>query len=226
MIEHRKARHLPTYLAFLDLHKAYDLIWKAAILNTLWEGGIRGKLWRIMRELNNNLTATIDTRFGPTRSIEITGSIRQGGVLSGTEFAALVDRCETDLQNAGLGVDHGPDRVASLLLMDDIILVADSAGQLQEMLDVMDNFAKEWHLTFSQAKSKIMIVRPSSTGNTIPSRASFGPNMWKLGEHILNETNTYTYLGEVIANDSSFGPQLKHLKQKMYAHTNRILATG
>jgi exonuclease III len=228
VIEHRKARHLPTYLAFLDLHKAYDLIWKAAILNTLWEGGVRGKIWRIMRELNDNLTAMIDTRFGPTRSIEITGSIRQGGVLSGIEFAALVDRCETDLQNAGLGVNHGEDRIASLLLMDDIVLVAESAGQLQEMLEVLDNFAKEWHLTFSQTKSKVMIVKPSppSTSNTITSRAPIGPNKWKLGELILKETDSYTYLGEVITSDSGFGPQLKHLRQKMYAHTNRILATG
>jgi exonuclease III len=217
IMQSRTNKNLPTYLAFLDLHKAYDKVWRAAILENLWKGGIRGKSWRLIRKLNLNLKAKIATRFGPTRQIDIIEGIRQGGVLSGPEFAFLVDRLEKRLQEAGLGVLHGmEDMVASLLLMDDIVLVAESPEQLQVMLSVTSSFANEWHLTFSKDKSKVMIV----------NERRFGPHWWKLGHMSLEQTDTYTYLGEKLSQTLALTPHLKLLEQKMYTHTNRILATA
>ena len=37
----RVSEKQPTYLAFLDVKKAYDKVWKAAVLVTFWERGIR-----------------------------------------------------------------------------------------------------------------------------------------------------------------------------------------
>jgi exonuclease III len=217
VIRSRTGRKLPTYIAFLDLHKAYDKVWKAAILENLWRSGIRGKSWRLMRRLNQNLTAEIATRFGPTREINIEEGIRQGGVLSGPEFAFLVDRLEKKLQDADLGVLHGlEDLIASLLLMDDIVLVAESPEQLQAMLSIASAFANEWHLTFSREKSKVMVV----------NEKCLGPHWWKLGHMTLEQTGSYTYLGEKLSQSQALTPHLKLLEQKMHAHTNRILATA
>ena len=203
-----------TYLAFLDLHKAYDNIWKAAIFSTLWEKGITGKIWRLAKNLNNNLTTKIKTRYGYTRTISIQESIRQGGVLSGTEFSSLIDNAEQALQSEKLGVSYGRTKIASLLLMDDIILVAESPTQLQNMLNVMDNIANRWHLIFNPTKSKIMIAGEAN-----------GPHLpWRLGELTLQETQSYTYLGEVITPNLKLEAHLKHLQQKLISNTNRILA--
>ena len=70
------------------------------------------------------------------------------------EFSSLIDSLEDYLQAANLGVHFGTN-LASLLLMDDIILIADSPLQLQHMLDTADAFAREWHLSFNQTKSKV-----------------------------------------------------------------------
>ena len=115
-----------------------------------------------------------------------------------------------------VGVAHGTDVVASLLLMDDIVLATDSPGQLQEMLDVMDSFGHEWHLTYSEIKTKAMVVNQSC----------HGPHWWKLGQLTVEETDAYTYLGEKIARSQALAPHINLLEQKMYAHTNRILAAG
>ena len=45
--------------------------------------GLTGKDWNILKHINENLTATIRTQYGNTRTIKIKDSIRQGGVLSG-----------------------------------------------------------------------------------------------------------------------------------------------
>ena len=43
------------------------------------------------KKLNENLTATIQTKYGPTRKIKIKDSTRQGGVLSVFQYALLMD---------------------------------------------------------------------------------------------------------------------------------------
>ena len=55
--------------------------------------------------MNENLTAEIKTRHGNTRKIKIKDSIRQGGVLSVTLYALLMDEINKDiLANSDLGI--------------------------------------------------------------------------------------------------------------------------
>ena len=57
----------------------------------LWNKGIKGKIWRIIRKLNKDLKAKCRSRVGLSREIKINGNLRQGGVLSVTLFAKLMD---------------------------------------------------------------------------------------------------------------------------------------
>ena len=75
----------------MDITKAYDKAGLNAIVYTLHSSGIKGKLWRITKDLNTNLTAGIRTKYGLTRDIQIRDSIRQGGVLSVAEYSNLID---------------------------------------------------------------------------------------------------------------------------------------
>ena len=82
------------YIIFLDVLKAYDKAWLGAIIYTLYKNGIEGKNLRMTKKLNSNLTAKIQTRYGLTRTIRIKNSIRQWGLLSVIEYAALIDEIE------------------------------------------------------------------------------------------------------------------------------------
>ena len=82
-IQQRKHEGKETFVAFIDIEKAYDKVWNNAISYLLWDRKIKGKLWRIMYKLNQNLKTTIATKFG----INIENSLRQGKPLSGPEFA-------------------------------------------------------------------------------------------------------------------------------------------
>ena len=46
--QQRKHEGEETYIAFIDIEKAYDKVWSNAIFYLLWDWGIKGKLWRIM----------------------------------------------------------------------------------------------------------------------------------------------------------------------------------
>ena len=58
-------------------------------------------------KLNSNLKTTIITKDGPTRQIEIKDSIRQGGVLSATLYALMMDEINKDLiENTDYPAEH------------------------------------------------------------------------------------------------------------------------
>ena len=60
----------PMYIALLDVTKAYDKAWNDAIIYTAYSSGIQGKNLRIMKKLNENLSATIKTKYGSTMNTD------------------------------------------------------------------------------------------------------------------------------------------------------------
>ncbi len=54
----------------LDVRKALDKVDNEDLLTIMWEKGLRGKTWRILNNLNTDLTASIKTKYGPTREIK------------------------------------------------------------------------------------------------------------------------------------------------------------
>ena len=53
--------------------------------------GVHDKNLRMIKKINSNLTARIQTRYGLTRKINIRYSITQAGVLSVIEYTTLMD---------------------------------------------------------------------------------------------------------------------------------------
>ena len=120
-----------------------------------------------------------------------------------TEYAKMVDdMCEV-LTNSNVCTNYGHDTVPALLLMDDITLMADSAVQLQHMLDIIHNQAMNYHVRFGEDKCKVMLVGDNDSN-------MFG---WQLGNTKLGvcTRTSYTYLGETITSDFTM---LKHLENK------------
>ena len=46
----------------------------------------------------------------------------------------------------------------SLLYADDVVLVADSPEKLQELIAVVDQFCRRWHMDINLKKSEVMVV--------------------------------------------------------------------
>ena len=133
-----------TYMAFLDVTKAYDKAWSEAIMYVMHKEGIRDRHWKIIKKLNENITAKIKTKHGKTREIHIKDSIRQGGVLSVLEYGLLMDEINKDLEKKPLGIeiDNKGTRVPCLLWVDDVVLMATSNEELQEMLESTNHTTK------------------------------------------------------------------------------------
>ena len=51
IIQGRKDAGLKAYCFFLDVQKAYDTVWRNGLWKKLWETGIRGKMWRMVKNM-------------------------------------------------------------------------------------------------------------------------------------------------------------------------------
>ena len=78
----RKLKKDKTFLAFLDLYKAFDRVWREGLFYLLWKNGIQGKCWKLLRSLYSNVSNKV--LFGDFESdwFDQEFGLKQGCVLS------------------------------------------------------------------------------------------------------------------------------------------------
>ena len=57
IIQQRKAE--PTFMAFIDVKKAYDTVWRDGLWKRLWEEGVRGKMWRVVKGMYETVQSQV-----------------------------------------------------------------------------------------------------------------------------------------------------------------------
>ena len=192
-----------TYITYYDVSKAYDTVDNSDLLVTMWEKGLRGKSWRILKNLNTNLTASVKTRFGQTREIKMEIGGKQGSRLTGRMFAKMMDLISEELDETDLGFRITEDfLIAVLLWVDDVISCTEGKINQEQILNKLNEFSVKHKLKWGQAKCKVMKVGKHE-GNT---------EDWKLGEMTIEETDKYKYLGDVVTPD---GKNKENLQNRM-----------
>ena len=114
------------FLTFYDVQKAYDRADIADMFHTLWQSGAKGKIWRLARALNVDLTAKVKTKYGLTRKIVRGGGGKQGGQIIVTLFSKLMDTLTEEMtEEEALGIIIENERIANLLFVDDVATLAE-----------------------------------------------------------------------------------------------------
>ena len=114
--------HRQMILTFYDVAKAYDHAEREDMMHIMWKKGLRGKLWRIMCALNENLTSRIKTPHGMTRQIQREVGGKQGGKIMCSTFAKTMDTLAEDMdENHEVGITIKDTKISSLLFVDDVV---------------------------------------------------------------------------------------------------------
>ena len=87
----------------------------------------------------------------------VESSIRQGDNLAPTFFASFVNDIASDIISLNLGVPIlNDERLSILKYADDILLLAESAEDIQSMLNELSKWTKRWRLSVNIDKTKVM----------------------------------------------------------------------
>jgi len=154
----RKRAGKNTFLCFVDFRKAFDTVWHEGLWKRMWDTGIRGKAWRVTRNLYSSINACVKLGDKTSRNVSMRQGVRQGCPLSPILFNLFVEALAERLRKSGFGAKINGIDLESLLYADDVVLLGESTADLQGMIDVVDKFCRQWRMEINLKKSEVMVV--------------------------------------------------------------------
>ena len=200
------------YCSFLDASKAFDRLVHAGLFLKLLERGVPLIFLNLIIAWYSDLQCRV--RWGDTLSewFVIKAGVRQGGILSPDFYSIYIDGLVDVLSRAGIGCHIRNIFLSILLYADDMALMAPSLKGLQKMLDLTENYCRQWDILLNPKKSKNMIF----------GQKHCLPNL-QLDGNILEWVEKWTYLGITLRSHKNFECCIDEKVKSFYRSANAIL---
>ena len=156
------------YMCFYDLQKAFDSIQYPVLLKRLYESGVNGKAWRLLRSWYTSPKSMVRVNGILSSSLTLERGVLQGSVLSPVLFLLIMDPLLKSLQNKGLGPSVGDIYAGGFIHSDDIRTISSSRATLQEQINTVCTFAANNGLTLNPTKCEVILISPSKPATTAP----------------------------------------------------------
>lgn len=147
------------YVCFIDYEKAFDRVDHTLLLSLLQKMGLDRQDIEFIRELYWNQEASI--RIGQTTSklVPIERGVRQGCILSPALFNIYSEHIfDIALEDVRDGIKINGTILNNIRYADDTVIIADSPGGLQRLLNRMVDTGDQFGMKINVAKTKIMAV--------------------------------------------------------------------
>lgn len=167
VIDKYRAVHKPLYTCFVDLTKAFDTVNRTKLWQRLHQLGVQGRMLAAIQAYYADVRECVKTSEGLTESFPSGLGVKQGCPLSPTLFGMYIDAVEdfilVNVNNGGT-VKIGGWSVPLLLYADDIVLLASSQSELQQLMDILADFCDQAELTINLSKTEVLVFSRSRVG--------------------------------------------------------------
>ena len=189
------------YAFFLDVQKAYDTVWRDGLWLKLWDMGVKGKMWRVIKKMYEASRSAVFLEGEKSAEFRLEQGVAQGCSLSPILFSVFINDLLKVVEQAKLGVQlSSGKKIGRMLFADDFVGVSNSKESLQKLIDVVHGYCNKWRLKANVSKSAVMVFsRNSAEGE------------WKWGKHKLPKASSYTYLGIDFACNGAWDAHLKRV---------------
>lgn len=168
LLKSRLSLKLSTYTCFVDARKAFDRVNRTCLWYKLQSLGIKGNMYNAIKSLYTDVKCYVKLNGTHiTRMFSIIQGVKQGCKLSPTLFSIYINDLANELKEINKGVQFGNCNISLLMFADDIVLLAQSAEDLQQMLNVLSSWCSKWRLELNLEKTKIIHFRLKSTKQTV-----------------------------------------------------------
>ena len=209
-VEKEKA---PIELWNYDLSKAFDMLDHDKVLGLLHKSGVCGKLGTAIQAWLKDRTQTVEVGLSKSEERPVGRSCCQGSVLGPILWLVYIQSLTTILD------DMGVDYVAyadDLSIVQRITTEADKK-KFDEVLRVLQNWAKEYNMRWSPLKTQRMVFRYRNCPQPQPPyKITFG------GKEIEPLDSTCLSLGVLFDKDLTFKSQLKKVCNQIRALTSLV----
>ena len=193
------------FSCFVDFSKAFDTIPRDILFKKLYNYGIRGKFFNIIKDIYKNDKSCIKIGNQCTEPFHINQGVRQGCVLSPLLFnifiADLVQKL--DMVNGKVKVNN--KEISSIFWADDIVMLSENENGLRAMIKVLEEYAIENKLEINSDKTKIMIF--NKTGRLMN-------RIYYINGIQLDCVRSYKYLGFLLTPSGEINSGLQDLRDR------------
>ena len=103
VVRGRKWEGKSTYCAFIDVKKAYDRVWRDGLWKRLWDTGVQGKMWSVIKNMYREVKSCVMVDGEHTSWFETLMGVRQGCVISPILYSVFINGFAKDLIGKGVG---------------------------------------------------------------------------------------------------------------------------
>ena len=196
-------------MCFVDFKKAYDSVWRKALMLKILETGIRGNMFKVIENMYIGGKSCIKTDGYMSRDFECESGVRQGDVLSPNLFNIFVN----DLPKCFVSGDGTPvigkQHLNCLVYADDLVVLSLSLDDLQIKSNYLKEYCQEWGLEVNRSKTKVMFFF-SKNGHKQPTRNIY------IGSEPLEWVSSYKYLGIEVQNHGNMTNSSKNLCKRSW----------
>lgn len=194
------------YMLFIDFSKAYDRVPRRKLLEVLKSRGC-GKV--MLRAIQAMYSCTKNVLRSAT--VEATVGVRQGAPSSCLFFCLYIDQLVRSIKR-NVGTDGFLGTLHTLLLMDDMVILATSREMCLKKLNVVLDYCQEYGMVLNESKTKFLVIR-NTQEDTVPL----------MTRNIkIDYVHTYLYLGAWITDDAKMNTVLALHEATNETHLNKF----
>ena len=191
IIRNRKQNKQPTFVAFVDLEKAFDRVDRNLLFFKLRSLGFGGKLYQAIKSIYHTCKARININGYLTTEFSSEFGVRQGDSLSPTLFGLFINDLAHEINTSGHGIKITNNfKINMLMYADDLAIISESEEDLQNMLDSLHEWCTKWCMRVNVNKTKIVQFRCKSQSAT--------NKQFLYGNKHVEVVSKYKYLGLIL----------------------------
>lgn len=200
IIEKQFRKDKTTYIAFIDLEKAFDNVnWKV-LFKILHEIGINYRDRRIIHNIYQREVGVISCGNAIAEA-NISKGVRQGCSLSPVLFNLYIQKAiDRVREEVKVGISVQGEKIDMIRFADDIAIITESEQDLQIMIKEMDRIlGGEYDMKLNRHKTKVLVCNRKNDNRT----------RILIREEAIQEVETFKYLGSLITGDGRCKQEIK-----------------
>jgi exonuclease III len=193
-----KIKNKKLYATAIDASKAFDKVNRQLLWLILFKK-IGFLLTYILMKYYDISRAYVINKGEKSTVFKTTIGVKQGGPLSPRLFSLYLEDLEEMVDNTGIGIGIGNLHINLLLYADDIILITNNKRQMQQLLNLVENFGRSREIKFNPDKTNFICVN----GNLNIKNSLYLNDLEhiKMDGEIIEEVHQIKYLGSYISNN-------------------------
>ena len=197
ILEKAREMNQKVYLCFIDFTKAFDMIRHDQLWLSMLDMGFPPHLVQLLSSLYKQQRAAVRTSSVMSAWFHVGRGVRQGCNLSPCLFNILAEQVmRKALHGFSGGFKIGQTIISNLRYADDIVLIATSKAELQDLVDRVEMAAKDYNMMINAAKTKVMTNTDESFRIVVEAGT-------------LEQVTSFTYLGSRITSDAECSGEVK-----------------